>query len=221
MLLLPLAENAVKHGPAAGHGGDNRARGARAPGHGPGRGVAAQPGRVSRPRPAAPASTSSSGDWRSPTMVRDVDDRRRRRRHRRGGDAADDDAARRDAHVNDAPVEPLRVLVADDEAIARRRLLRLLAAMPGVAVAGECADAHQVLDRIRAGGVDAVVARHPDAGAVGIEALQLFPADGPAVIFCTPTRSMPWRRSTSARSTTCSSRSSRAAAQGARPCAPT
>ena len=80
---------------------------------------------------------------------------------------------------------PLRVLVADDEAIARRRLVRLLAAMPDVAVAGECVDAHEVLDRVRGGGIDAVLLDIQMPELTGIEALQLFPADGPVVIFCT------------------------------------
>ena len=81
--------------------------------------------------------------------------------------------------------EPLRVLVADDEAIARKRLVRLLAAMPDVTVAGECADAHEVLERVRAGGIDAVLLDIQMPELSGIEALQLFPADGPVVIFCT------------------------------------
>jgi len=81
--------------------------------------------------------------------------------------------------------EPLRVLVADDEAIARKRLVRLLAAMPDVAIAGECADAHEVLERVRSGGIDAVLLDIQMPELTGIEALQLFPADGPVVIFCT------------------------------------
>ena len=81
--------------------------------------------------------------------------------------------------------EPLRVLVADDEAIARKRLVRLLAAMPDVELAGECADAHEVLERVRAGGVDVVLLDIQMPGLSGLEALQLFPADGPVVIFCT------------------------------------
>lgn len=81
--------------------------------------------------------------------------------------------------------EPLRVLVADDEAIARKRLVRLLAAMPDVTVAGECADAHEVLERVRAGDIDAVLLDIQMPELSGIEALQLFPADGPVVIFCT------------------------------------
>jgi len=79
----------------------------------------------------------------------------------------------------------LRVLVADDEAIARRRLLRLLTAFPDVVIAGECADAHEVLERVRAGGIDVVLLDIQMPELSGIEALQLFPADGPVVIFCT------------------------------------
>lgn len=80
---------------------------------------------------------------------------------------------------------PLRVLVADDEAIARRRLVRLLTALPDVVVAGECADAHEVLERVRMGGVDVVLLDIQMPELSGLEALQLFPADGPLVIFCT------------------------------------
>jgi two-component system LytT family response regulator len=87
--------------------------------------------------------------------------------------------------VTDAGAEPLQVLVADDEAIARKRLLRLLAAMPDVAVAGECADAREVLERVRAGGIDVVLLDIQMPELSGLEALQLFPADGPLVIFCT------------------------------------
>ena len=81
--------------------------------------------------------------------------------------------------------EPLRVLIADDEAIARKRLARLLAAMPDVTLVGECADAHEVLERVRAGGVDVVLLDVQMPELSGIEALQLFPADGPLVVFCT------------------------------------
>jgi two-component system LytT family response regulator len=79
----------------------------------------------------------------------------------------------------------LRVLVADDEAIARKRLLRLLGAMPDVAVAGECGDAQEVLATVRGGEVDVVLLDIQMPELSGIEALQLFPAGGPLVIFCT------------------------------------
>jgi two-component system LytT family response regulator len=54
-----------------------------------------------------------------------------------------------------------------------------------VLVAGECADAHEVLARVRTGDVDVVLLDIQMPELTGIEALQLFPADGPLVIFCT------------------------------------
>jgi len=80
---------------------------------------------------------------------------------------------------------PLRVLVADDEAIARKRLIRLLGALPDVVLAGECADAEQVLSAVRGGQVDVVLLDIQMPELSGLEALQLFPAGGPLVIFCT------------------------------------
>ena len=44
--------------------------------------------------------------------------------------------------------EPLRVLVADDEPIARRRLKDLLSAIPGVRLVAECANGLSALDAI-------------------------------------------------------------------------
>ena len=81
--------------------------------------------------------------------------------------------------------EPLRVLVADDEAMARRRLLRLLEAMPDVRLAGECADGDEVLERVRGGGVDVVLLDIQMPGLTGLDALALLPAEGPVVVFCT------------------------------------
>jgi len=86
----------------------------------------------------------------------------------------------------DGPAQ-VRVLVADDEATARRRLVRLLGAMPEVAVAGECADAQQVLAAVQAGGVDVLLLDIQMPELSGLDALQLLPegARRPAVIFCT------------------------------------
>jgi two-component system LytT family response regulator len=82
-------------------------------------------------------------------------------------------------------VVPLRVLVCDDEVMARRRLARLLEALPDVAVAGECEDAAELLDRVRKGGIDVVLLDIQMPGLSGIDALALWPPDGPVVIFCT------------------------------------
>jgi two-component system LytT family response regulator len=82
-------------------------------------------------------------------------------------------------------VRPLRVLVADDEAIARKRLLRLLGELPDVEIAGECGDAHEVLAAVRGGDVDVVLLDIQMPELSGLEASHLLPADGPLVIFCT------------------------------------
>jgi two-component system LytT family response regulator len=79
----------------------------------------------------------------------------------------------------------LRVLVADDEPMARRRLARLLAAMDDVAVVGECQDADEVLARVREGGVDVLLLDVRMPGLSGLDALALLPSDRPAVILCT------------------------------------
>jgi two-component system LytT family response regulator len=79
----------------------------------------------------------------------------------------------------------LRVLVADDEALARKRLVRLLAAMPDVEIAGQCGDAQEVLTMVRAGDVDVVLLDIQMPELSGLDALHLFPANGPVVIFCT------------------------------------
>jgi two-component system LytT family response regulator len=80
---------------------------------------------------------------------------------------------------------PLQVLVVDDEATARRRLMRLLESVPDVRLCGECADADEALERIRAGGVDVVLLDIQMPGLSGLDVLALLPDDGPVVIFCT------------------------------------
>lgn len=80
---------------------------------------------------------------------------------------------------------PLRVLVADDELVARKRLARLLSAIPGVEPAGECETGPETLARIRAGDVDVVLLDIQMPGLTGVEALQLIPEGAPHVVFCT------------------------------------
>jgi two-component system LytT family response regulator len=79
----------------------------------------------------------------------------------------------------------LSVLIADDEALARARLRRLLSAMEGVVVAGEATDGHEVLARVKAGGVDLVLLDVQMPKLSGTEALARWPVDGPQVVFCT------------------------------------
>ena len=80
---------------------------------------------------------------------------------------------------------PLRVLVADDELIARKRLSRLLAALPDLEVCGEAADGEAVLAAVRAGGVDVVLLDIHMPGLSGLDALALMPEGRPRVILCT------------------------------------
>lgn len=79
----------------------------------------------------------------------------------------------------------LKVLVADDEQVARARLARLLGAMEDVELAGEAKDGDEVLARVRAGGVDLVLLDIQMPKLSGTEALALWPPDGPWVVFCT------------------------------------
>ncbi|XXF79329.1 response regulator [Myxococcaceae bacterium GXIMD 01537] len=81
--------------------------------------------------------------------------------------------------------QPLRVLIADDELIARKRLARLLGALPDVEVCGEAADGEAVLTAVRAGGVDVVLLDIHMPGLSGLDALALLPEGGPRVILCT------------------------------------
>jgi len=78
----------------------------------------------------------------------------------------------------------LRVLVVDDEPLARRRVLRLLGGIPDVTIVGECHSTEEMLVRAR-DGVDVVLLDVQMPGLSGIEALQLLPADGPYVVFVT------------------------------------
>lgn len=82
---------------------------------------------------------------------------------------------------------PLRVLIADDEALARRRLRRLLDEVDGVEIAGECQDGADVLARVREGDVDVVLLDIQMPRLTGLDASALLPRDGgrPVVVFVT------------------------------------
>jgi two-component system LytT family response regulator len=76
--------------------------------------------------------------------------------------------------------------VVDDELLARRRLSRLLHALPDVVVAGELEEAGAALAAIRKGDIDVVLLDIAMPGLSGLDALRLIPAErAPHVIFCT------------------------------------
>ncbi len=79
----------------------------------------------------------------------------------------------------------LRVLVCDDELIARRRAARLLSAQPGVEVVAECASGGEVLARLAAEDVDLVVLDIHMPGMTGLETVLQMPEDRPYLIFLT------------------------------------
>lgn len=79
----------------------------------------------------------------------------------------------------------LRVLIADDEQLARARLTRLLGAMEDVSIVGEAKDGEEVLAKVRAGGIDVVLLDVQMPKLTGVEAMALWPPDGPWVVFCT------------------------------------
>jgi two-component system LytT family response regulator len=82
---------------------------------------------------------------------------------------------------------PLQVLIADDELLARRRLARLLAALPGVALVGECSSGQELLATLarREHEVDLVLLDIHMPGLTGLETGALLPEDGPYIIFIT------------------------------------
>ena len=83
----------------------------------------------------------------------------------------------------------LRVLIADDEELARRRVKRLLRDVEGFELVAECSDGASVIEWVQHGDIDVVLLDIRMPGLSGIEAAaRLSPSghDGsPYVIFCT------------------------------------
>ena len=79
----------------------------------------------------------------------------------------------------------LRVIVADDELQARKRVVRLLEAMPGVEVSATCASAEEVLARIPTVRPDVLVLDISMPGLGGLALGGQLAGSGPAVIFVT------------------------------------
>ena len=72
-----------------------------------------------------------------------------------------------------------RILVADDHAIVREGLKRILAADQAFAVAGEAKDAHEVLAAVRAGGFDVLLLDLSMPGRSGIELVRQVKSERP------------------------------------------
>ena len=79
----------------------------------------------------------------------------------------------------------LRVLIADDEEIARRRLARLLKGLADIELVGECKDGTEVLREVAKGDIDVLLLDIQMPGLTGLEAMALLPDRCPYVIFCT------------------------------------
>lgn len=80
---------------------------------------------------------------------------------------------------------PLRVLVCDDELMARKRVLRLLAELPGIEATFECESGQEVLAKLREEDVDVAILDINMPGLSGLETVMQMPEDRPYVIFLT------------------------------------
>ncbi len=78
----------------------------------------------------------------------------------------------------------MRVLVVDDEPVARRRLIRMLARIDGVELAGEAGDGHEARDQIAALGPDVVLLDIHMPGLDGLTLARTSP-ELPPIIFTT------------------------------------
>lgn len=80
---------------------------------------------------------------------------------------------------------PLRVLVCDDELMARKRVLRLLGELGGIEATFECESGEQVLARLREDDVDVAILDVNMPGMNGIETVLAMPEERPYVVFLT------------------------------------
>lgn len=79
--------------------------------------------------------------------------------------------------MTDIPSSDLSVLIVDDEAVARRRLRRMLERIPGVRVVGEAADGDEALERLAESSPRLVLLDIRMPGASGLEVAERLPKD--------------------------------------------
>ena len=79
----------------------------------------------------------------------------------------------------------MRVVIADDEAIARRRLARLLSRVDGVALAGEAVDCDTTVETVRRLRPDLLLLDVQMPGGDGFSVIERLGRDTPSVIFVT------------------------------------
>ncbi len=79
----------------------------------------------------------------------------------------------------------MRVLLVDDEALARDRLREMLRGFADLEVAGEASDGEEAIERIVALRPDVVFLDVQMPGASGIEVARSLAAPGPRIVFCT------------------------------------
>lgn len=82
----------------------------------------------------------------------------------------------------------LRVLIVDDESMARTRVRRILSEMSGLEILGEAANSGEARDFLERGDVDLMMLDVAMPGTNGIELLESLGDDAPMVILCTAHR---------------------------------
>lgn len=82
-------------------------------------------------------------------------------------------------------MRPLRVLIADDELLARKRVQRLAGALPGVTVVGACDSGDAALQALDEEPVDLLLLDINMPGLTGMDVSALLPSPAPAVVFIT------------------------------------
>jgi two-component system LytT family response regulator len=80
---------------------------------------------------------------------------------------------------------PLRILVCDDELMARKRVLRLLGELGGIEATLECESGEQVLARLREDDIDVAILDVNMPGMSGIETVLAMPEERPYIVFLT------------------------------------